>query len=130
MKLALFFLFCFVLILTGCAAASLPTAPEQAVIAHASDKSACTPRPRSIDMQDCSLYVILNDRSMGRLAEIRHGIPYIEPSSLEEPVRYQRWLDRMQGRGRSLEQYVGPYEEEYNMLLYSFSGQEPERVNS
>jgi len=115
---------CFLILLLGCSTPAPPTAPEQALVARVTAmQDACTRVFSSNDLT-CGVYIILNDRSMGRLSEVRNGIPFVEAGIDATPERYALWLERMATRGLAVEDYVGPHDKGYEEAFYAFLGQD------
>lgn len=115
---ALFIALCFVS-LSGCSGL---TSAETDLARIAREKGACGDRPFSDDGAIvCSMFIVLNDGEVWRLAELRGGVPFVEREFLSaEPERYSHTRP---GRDPSLVLLVaGPNDPEYTGLWYGFIG--------
>lgn len=115
---------CFLIVLTGCAVGNPPTGPERAVVQVTEAKRACGRDPSGFHLQVCSVYVILDDHSVAHLIEVRDGVPYIEPGAGRDVERYALWLGRMEIQNRHVVRYVGPFDEGYDLIFYTYLGTE------
>lgn len=114
---------CFLLVLlAGCAAHDEATPLERDLVARAERAQACSPASLS-GTRSCNLYLLLNDRRIATLVEVRRGIPYVALDSGGEPERYAFWYAQMSRNGVSVRQYVGCCSTDYYTLMYAHMGQ-------